>query len=82
MTPRVGIKPVPHWWEESAHRCAIPAPPVHFNVSGHSINDIQLIPLDLIHTNRDSLQNAREAHLIDKAKILEPIGINRRDDEQ
>ena len=47
---------------------------------GHSVNDIRLIPLELIHTNRDSVRKAREAHLIDKAKTLEPQGLNRRDE--
>ena len=27
MTSTPGIKPGPHWWEASAHHCAIPAPP-------------------------------------------------------
>ena len=52
----------------------------HFNLPGHSVNDIRLIPLELIHTNRDSVRKAREAHLIDKAKTLEPQGLNRRDE--
>ena len=52
----------------------------HFNQPGHSINDILLIPLELIHNNRDSVRKAREAHLIDKAMTLDPHGINRRDE--
>ena len=52
----------------------------HFNLPGHSVNEICLIPLELIHTNRDSVRKAREAHLIDKAKTLEPQGLNRRDE--
>ena len=52
----------------------------HFNLPGHSVNDIRLIPLELIHTNRDSVRKAREAHLIDKAKTLEPQGLDRRDE--
>ena len=52
----------------------------HFNLPEHSVNDIRLIPLELIHTNRDSVRKAREAHLIDKAKTLEPQGLNRRDE--
>ena len=52
----------------------------HFNLPGHSVNEIRLIPLELIHTNRDSVRKAREAHLIDKAKTLEPQGLNRRDE--
>ena len=52
----------------------------HFNQADHSINDVLLIPLELIHSNRDSVRKAREAHLIDKAMTLEPQGINRRDE--
>ena len=52
----------------------------HFNQPGHSINDVLLTPLELIHNNRDSVRKAREAHLIDKAMTLEPRGINRRDE--
>ena len=47
---------------------------------GHSINDVQLIPLELIRSKRDSVRKAREAHLINKAKTLHPLGINRRDE--
>ena len=52
----------------------------HFILPGHSINDIELIPLELIHSNRDSIRKAREAFLISKGKTLEPHGINRRDE--
>ena len=43
----------------------------------HSINDVLLIPLELIRSNRDFVTKAREAHLIDKAMTLEPHGIGR-----
>jgi len=46
----------------------------------HSINDVRLIPIELIRSKRDSVRNAREAHSINKAKILHPFGINRRDE--
>ena len=52
----------------------------HFTLPGHSINDIDLIPLELIHSNRDSIRKAREAFLISKGKTLEPHGINRPDE--
>ena len=52
----------------------------NFILPGHSINDIELIPLELIHSNRDSIRKAREAFLISKGKTLEPHGINRRDE--
>ena len=50
----------------------------HFTLPGHSINDIELIPLEPIHSNGDS--KAREAFLISKGKTLNPHGINRRDE--
>ena len=52
----------------------------YFNQADHSINDVLLIPLELIRSNRDSVRKAHEAHLIDKAMILEPHGINRSDE--
>ena len=39
---------------------------------------MQLIPLEKIHSSRDSVRKARESHLIDKAMTLEPHGLNRR----
>ena len=33
-----------------------------------------------IRSKRDSIRKAREAHLITKAKTLNPFGINRRDE--
>ena len=53
---------------------------LHFNRPGHTFNDMLLIPLELIQNNRDSVRKAREAYLIDRAKTLEPCGINRRDE--
>ena len=46
--------------------------------SNHSHTDMQLIPLEKIHSSRDSVRKARESHLIDKAMTLEPYGLNRR----
>ena len=53
---------------------------LHFNQAGHSINEVRLIPIELIHSKRDSVRKAREAHLINKAKTLHPFGINKRDE--
>ena len=39
-----------------------------------------LIPLEKIHSSRDSVCNARESFLIDKAMTLEPYALNRRDE--
>ena len=51
-----------------------------FSHSNHSHTDIQLIPLEKIHSSRDSVCNARESFLIDKAMTLEPYGLYRRDE--
>ena len=42
--------------------------------------DMQLIPLEVIHSSRDSIRKARESFLIDLAGTLEPHGLNRRDE--
>ena len=52
----------------------------HFTLPGHSLNNLELIPLELIHSNRDAIRKTREAFLIYKAKTLEPSGMNRRDE--
>ena len=47
------------------HQLSNPTPvSLHFNQPGHSINDVHLIPLELIRSKRDSVREAREAHLI------------------
>ena len=53
----------------------------HFNHAGHPINDIILIPLKLIRSNRDLVRKAREDHhLIHKGNTLSPLGISRRNE--
>ena len=44
----------------------------HFLSDNHSPNDIELIPLELIHSSRDALRKAREAYLIKGVKRLNP----------
>ena len=39
-----------------------------------------LIPIEKLKNGGDSLRKAREAHLIDKAKTIEPLGVNKRDE--
>ena len=39
-----------------------------------------LIPIEKLKNGRDSSRKAREAHLIHKAKAIEPLGINKRDE--
>ena len=41
---------------------------------------MQLIPLELIKTNRDGVRKARKACLIKRDQTLEPLGLNRRDE--
>ena len=48
----------------------------HFLSDNHSPNDIELVPLELIHSSRDALRKAREAHHIERGQTLEPKGIN------
>ena len=38
-----------------------------------------LIPIEKLKNGRDSSRKAREAHLIHKAKTIEPLGINKSD---
>ena len=40
-----------------------------------------LIPLELLKSKRDSVRKVREAHVIQKAKIVEPLGMNRRNEQ-
>ena len=44
----------------------------HFTLHGHSLNNLELIPLELINSNRSAIRKAREAFLIYKGKTLEP----------
>ena len=39
-----------------------------------------IIPIEKLNNWRDSFRKAREAHLIHKAKTIEPLGINKRDE--
>ena len=48
--------------------------------SNHSHTEKQLVPLEKIHSLRDSVRKGRESHLIDKATTLEPHGLKRHDE--
>ena len=52
----------------------------HFLSDNHSPDDIELIPLELIHSSRDAFRKAREAYLIERGQTLEPKGINKREE--
>ena len=45
-----------------------------------NMDNIELVPLELITSNRDAIRKAREAFLISKGKSLEPFGLNRRNE--
>ena len=59
---------------------ATAAVPSHFNQPGHSIEDMDLISLELQHTLSMSRLKAREAYLIDRGKTLSPDILNRRNE--
>ena len=46
----------------------------------YSATDMQLIPLELVKSNRDSVRKAREAYLIERGQTLEPHGLNKNDE--
>ena len=41
---------------------------------------MQLIPLELVKSDRDSVDKAREAYLIERGQTLEPHGLNKEDE--
>ena len=41
---------------------------------------MQLIPLELVQSNRDNVRKAREAYLIERGQTLEPQGLNKKDE--
>ena len=49
---------------------------LHFNQAGHSINDVILIPLELVRSNRDAVRKARQAlhreHIISSRNKTRP----------
>ena len=52
----------------------------HFFCNNHNATDMQLIPLERVKSNRDSVRRAREAYLIERGQILEPHGLNKKDE--
>ena len=49
----------------------------NFTRPAHSMDNIELVSVELMNSNRDE---AREAFLISKGKTLETSGLNRRDE--
>ena len=54
--------------------------PSHLSQPGHSIADMELIPLELQPTLSMSRRKAQEAFLIDRGKTLSPDSPNRRNE--
>ena len=53
----------------------------HFLSSpNHTANDMQVIPIEKVVSNRDSIRKAREALLIQKGRIIDPNGLNIREE--
>ena len=52
----------------------------HFLCNNHNATDMQLIPLELVKSNRDGVRKAREAYLIERGQSLEPHGLNKKDE--
>jgi len=52
----------------------------HFLSNNHSDTHMLLIPIEKLQNERDSFRKAHEAHIIHKAKTIEPLGINKRDE--
>ena len=46
----------------------------------YTANDMLLIPIEKIFSNRDSIRKAREAFLIQKGKTIDPDGLNIREE--
>ena len=44
--------------------------PIHFNQTKHTLNDVQVIPLLHVNSNRGSIRFSMEQHLVDKAGTL------------
>ena len=52
----------------------------HFLSNSHSVSNMLLIPSETLRYERNCLRKARKAHLIHKAKTIEPLGMNKRDE--
>ena len=55
----------------------------HFTLLAQSMDNIELVPIELVtsnDSNRDAIRKEREAFLISKGKTLEPFGLSRRDE--
>ena len=46
----------------------------------HTANDVLLIPIEKIFSDRESIRKAREAFLIQKGRTIDPDGLNIREE--
>ena len=52
----------------------------NFLSDNHSLKDTERISPELMHSSRDVLHTARKEYLIQRGQILEPKGINKREE--
>ena len=52
----------------------------YFLCNNRNATDMQLIALELVKFNRDSVRKAREACLIERGQTLEPHDLNKKDE--
>ena len=50
----------------------------HFLCKNRNATDMQLIPLELVKSNGDSVRKASEAYLIERGQTLEPHGFSKK----
>ena len=52
----------------------------HLSSPNHTANDMELIPIEKIVSNGDSIRKAREAFLNQKGRTIDPNGLNIREE--
>ena len=79
--PSSGTMKIPHWNVITLDYIGLHWNAEHFLSSpNHTANDMLLIPIEKIFSNRDSIRKAREAYLIQKGKTIDPAGLNIREE--
>ena len=67
-------------WLGEDRKCsaAVVGPLLILSSPNRTANDMILIPIEIIFSNRDSIRKAREAFLIQKGRTIDPDGLNIR----
>ncbi len=52
----------------------------HFCKPGHTVDDLQILPILQLHNKRESVRRAKEQYFISLANTLTPHGLNRTTD--